>query len=215
MEIDWTRRSVTDVHSVLANMPCPVYLNAHPWGLLKSALIAAGKDPVIEVCRWGSRTKEGGRSPCTLTDPDYQPTAERPLVYHLFGLLPDYPETLVLTEDDHLDFVMGVTGNEKALIAPVRSALADSALLLLGFNLEHLDIRVLLTLVHSQPGADLLNNYDHVAAQLNPPSGEAERKRIQAFLQKYVGGTSSPPAIDIYWAASRSSAATSLSPAGW
>ena len=41
-------------------------------------------------------------------DPEYKPDKDNPLVYHLFGRL-DIPESLVLTEDDYFDFLVGVT----------------------------------------------------------------------------------------------------------
>ena len=38
--------------TVLAQMPCPIYVAAHPWDLLAEALRKAGKDPVVDLCRW-------------------------------------------------------------------------------------------------------------------------------------------------------------------
>ena len=200
LENAWEQRSsetVSDAHAVLAGLPCRIYVNAHPWGLLRSALIAAGKEPVTEVCRW-KRNRRSWPESIYASEPDYEPTIERPLVYHLFGTL-EHPETLVLTEDDHLEFMMGVTRDASSLMMPVRTALADSALLFLGFDLDELAIRVLLALVEGQEGAHRLDDYEHVAAQVDPPSGARLRQRMQEFLQKYVRNNSSPPKIDIYW----------------
>ena len=50
------------------------------------------------------------------SEPGFVPTVERPLVYHVFGQL-DVPESLVITEDDYDDFLVGITEN-RALIPP-------------------------------------------------------------------------------------------------
>ena len=83
-------------------------------------------------------------------EPDYRPSAERPLVYHLFGRL-SVPKSVVLTEDDYFDFLIGVTTNNDLIPAVVRRALADTALLFLGFNLDEWDFRVLFP-QHYEPG---------------------------------------------------------------
>ena len=75
------------------------------------------------------------------------PTPANPLVYHLYGL-EDYPQSLVLSEEDYLNFLIRVTEdtNVQNPIVPLvlRRALADSQLLLLGYRKREWDFRVLL-----------------------------------------------------------------------
>ena len=59
----------------------------------------------------------------------------------------------MLTEDDYFDFLIGVTANKDLIPKPVRRALADSALLFLGFQLDDWDFRVLFRSIAGQEGA--------------------------------------------------------------
>ena len=60
--------------------------------------------------------------------PTSAPTVDRPLVYYLFGRFDD-PRSLVLTEDDYFDYLIGLTRNNELVPAVVRRALVDTALL--------------------------------------------------------------------------------------
>ena len=79
----------------------------------------------------------------------------------------------------------------------VQDALADSALLLLGFRLEEWDIRVLLRGLVTQPGASRLQNYTHVAAQVDLGRQVLAPDRARGYLKRYFGKRQ--PSIDIYW----------------
>ena len=192
------RRSETtnDPHTVLAELPCPIYVSAHPWNLMVEALRENGKDPVVELCRW-RRDVFDWPEPAFESDPTYVPSVERPLVYHVFGMI-DMPESLVLSTDDYLDFLISVTEDRSLIPLPVRRVLADSALLLLGFELEEMDVRVLLRALVNQEGGRKLNKYPHVGAQaeLTPRAGSSSRE--QRFLERYFGKFREP-SIDIFW----------------
>jgi TIR domain/SIR2-like domain len=195
----WDRLRAEDPdepHVVLAKLPCPIYVVAHPWDLLAEALRAEGKAPVVELCRWKHDVYDWPASVFD-TDPDYAPSPERPLVYHAFGRL-DFPDSLVLTEDDYFDFLIGVTQDRSLIPTAVRRVLADSALLLLGFGLEDWDVRVLLRTLVSQEGARKLHKYTHVAAQLDLSGGVVSPARAQRYLERYFG-KHREPSIDIYW----------------
>ena len=193
----WERqRSDIDPFVVLASLPCRIYVCAHPWDLLAEALRLAGKDPVTDVCRWRPDVYDWPPSIFD-SEPGYVPTAQRPLVYHVFGRL-DVPESLVITEDDFDDFVVGVTENRALIPPPVQRALADSALMLLGFGLEERDVRVLLRTLISQEGAHKLGKYTHVAAQLDRQGGVTSPARAQRYLERYFARFRQP-SIEIFW----------------
>lgn len=187
---------VVDPHVVLAGLPCPIFVSAHPWDLLAEALRAEGKQPVSELCRWKRDVYDWPASVFE-TEPDYTPSVERPLVFHVFGSL-DFPDSLVLTEDDYFDFLIGVTENKSLIPPTVRRVLADSALLLLGFGLGDWDVRVLLRTLVSQEGAHKLHKYRHVAAQVDLSSGVTSPARARRYLERYFGKFREP-SIDIYW----------------
>jgi hypothetical protein len=195
----WERQragSARDPHVVMARLPCRLYVNAQVSNLLAEALRQEGKQPVVEVCRWRPDVYEWPAS-IFAEEPDYVPSVERPLVFHVFGNL-DVPDSLVLTEDDYIDFLIGVTDDSSLIPLPVRSALADSALVLLGFGMEQLDVRILLRSLISQEGAHKLQKYTHVAAQIDLADTVMSPARARRYLEKYFTKFRKP-SIDIFW----------------
>lgn len=185
-----------DPHAVLARLPCPIYVVAHPWDLMAEALRHEGRDPVVDLCRWRPDVHDWPRSVWD-GEPDYVPTVDRPLVYHVFGTM-DVPESLVLSEDDYFDFLISVTEDHRLVPTELRSVLADSALLLIGFGLRHWDTRVLLRTLVSQEGSHRLAKYTHVAAQLERRSAGASPGRERRYLERLFGKRRTP-SIDIFW----------------
>jgi len=145
-QLDYPRfsQSAEDPLRLLAKLPLPIYITTSYYDFLERALDAEGKNPRTQICFWsgtGSKAKTEHRS-----DPNYEPTPTSPTVYHLFGL-EDYPQTLVISEDDFMNFLISVVEdtNTQNPIVPLklRQALAESPLLLLGYQLRDWDFRVL------------------------------------------------------------------------
>jgi hypothetical protein len=182
-----------EVYRMLAGLPLPIYITTNPGNLLGDALTAAGKAPVIEICRWN----EGLTTLPSIYDsePDYRPTPQRPLVYHLFGRLNE-PDSVVLTEDDYFDYLIGVTSNNDLIPAAVRRALTDTALLFLGFNLDEWDFRVLFRSIMQREGRNRRGRYAHIAAQIDPEQGQIlEPEGARRYLETYFGDAD----ISIFW----------------
>lgn len=179
-------------HAVLASLPFPLYISTNPDNLLVEALKAAGKDPQVELCHWN----EDMQTPSIYgPNSDYRPTPDKPLVYCLFGQLNDL-DSLVLTEDDYFDYLIGVTGNKDLIPGVVRRALADTALLFLGFQLDDWNFRVLYRSIMSQEGRSRRKKYSHIAAQIDPEEGRIlEPERARRYLESYFGDAD----ISIYW----------------
>jgi hypothetical protein len=183
----------TEPHRVLAQFPLPIYITANFSNLLAEALEKEGKEPRVELCRWNEYV---AMLPSVYDDdPGYRPTEQHPLIYHLFGHLKE-PDSVVLTEDDYFDYLIGVT-RDKDLIPPVvRRALADTALLFLGFRMEDWDFRVLFRSLMSQEGRRRRSRYAHVAVQIDPEEGRIqEPERARRYLESYFQGAD----ISIYW----------------
>ena len=133
---------------LLARFPLPVYITTSQSNFLERALEAEGKTPFTQICFWS------GEIP-NLPD-EHRPVAQRiasitnPLVYHLFGL-EDYPQTLVLSEDDFISFLIAVTEDTNTLNPKIplylRQAVAGSQLLLVGYRLSDWDFRVVFRLM--------------------------------------------------------------------
>jgi hypothetical protein len=183
----------TEPHQVLAQFPLPIYITANFSNMLAEALEEEGKEPRVELCRWNEYVE---MLPSVYDEqPGYRPTEQNPLIYHLFGHLKE-PDSVVLTEDDYFDYLIGVT-RDKALIPPVvRRALADTALLFLGFRMEDWDFRVLFRSLMSQEGRRRRSRYAHVAVQIDPEEGRIqEPERARRYLESYFQGAD----ISIYW----------------
>jgi CHAT domain/SIR2-like domain len=186
-------RNPADPYKVLADLPLPIYVTTNAASLLAEALRAAGKDPVVEICRWNEDIED---LPSIYDDePDYQPTPERPLVYHMFGIF-DEPDSLVLTEDDNFDFLIGASSNKELIPIAVREALADTALLFLGFRLDDWSFRVVFRTLMSQQGRSRRSRYAHIAGQVLPEEGRfLEPERAKKYLESYFDDAD----ISIFW----------------
>ena len=181
----------------LAGLPLPIYITTNPSNLLAQALEAAGKKPVVELCRWNDTVEQIPSIFDADREPDYRPTPQRPLVYHLFGRLSE-PDSLVITEDDYFDYLIGVTSRNDLIPGVVRRALADSALLFLGFDLDEWDFRVLFRTVMLREGGAARRDYAHVAAQIDPESGHIiEPDGARRYLAEYFGQQAAR--ISIFW----------------
>ncbi len=186
------KRDPHDPHAVLASLPFPIYITTNPDNLLIGALKAAGKDPQVELCKWN---EDMYTESVYDREPDFRPTEKRPLVYCLFGQFSDL-DSMVLTEDDYFDYLIGVTSNKDLIPGVVRRALADTALLFLGFQLDDWNFRVLYRSIMSQEGRSRRKKYSHIAAQIDPEEGRIlEPERARRYLESYFGDSD----ISIYW----------------
>lgn len=182
-------------HTVLARLPLPIYVTAHPANLLASALLAEGKRPEVELCRWNNHVDW---PPSVFErEPTYRPRPDRPLVFHLFGRL-EQPESLVVTEEDYLDFLIGLTSNKDGIPSVVRRALIDSSLLFLGFRMDEWEFRVLFRSLMSQEGGERRSRYSHVAVQIDPEGSQTlEPERARRYLERAFHFNDAD--LSIYW----------------
>jgi hypothetical protein len=176
-----------DLLLVLANLPIKLYLTTSPYTFIEEALKRAGKVPRTELCRW-HRALDTIDS---VIDDAYRPSPNEPLVYHLHGL-DRHADSLVLTEDDYLEFLVNVAqgqGNNAIdrVHALVRKALADD-LIVLGFHLNSWAFRVLYAgLINPSSKAE---DRGICCLQLVP---NAEEKR---YLEDYIRREAK---FDLFW----------------
>lgn len=187
-----------EAHSVLARLPLPVYITTNFTNMMGDALVAEGKQPVVEFCRWKDELLE---HPSIYDSfPDYTPTPEKPLIFHLFGHL-SLPESLVLTEDNYFDFLIGANRNRDLIPPVVRRALTDRGLLILGYHLDDWNFRVLFRSFLSFEGGARRKLYANVAAQLDPEENQIlEPERARDYLQSYFLDSAQ---VSIFWGAPR------------
>lgn len=183
-------------HKVLARLPLPIYITTNYDNMLAEALTEAGRAPEVAICPWSERFYEESIYD---REPDYRPTVERPLVYHLFGHLKN-PESMVLTEDDYYEFLIGFTMAKKrtpAIIPPlITRAMTDANLLVLGFQLDDWTFRALFRTVMAQQGSARRGRYAHVGVQVElDDARNIDTRRARKFVEKYFGDSE----INLYW----------------
>jgi hypothetical protein len=175
-----------DPLQLLARLPLPIYLTTSFHDFLERALRAEGKNPTTQICFWAG--EPGGVAPEHLPDPNLIPSVEAPLVYHLFGF-ELYPESLVLSEDDYLQFLIKVSQRpdwERGVL-PVylQAALAHASLLLVGYKALTWDFKILFQGLTQliQPGLRRLSFLLHPEPRLSRENGSPEM--VKPYLEAY------------------------------
>lgn len=181
---------------LLASFDMPIYLTTSPHLFLEGALRGVGKAPRTEMYAWHDGLDEE-MPEAYRPDPDFVPSVEAPLVYHFHGI-DEYPDSLVLTEDDHLEFLEHVIHDFREagkMPNAVRNAISSSILILIGYNVHSWELRaVLQELLRDQP-----RRPRSVAIQLDPSTanGVTDRDRFQEFLQLYLA--QDRYRFDVFW----------------
>ena len=179
-------------HAVLARLPLPIYMTTNYDDFMLRALKTQGYEPVREICRWNKDTKERVQS---AFDQGYVPSPHRPVVYHLHGHL-GFPRSMVLTEDDYLDFLVRITTDEQILPPRIEEAFSDSTLLFLGYGFADWDFRLLFRALVEY--LEKSSSRAHVSVQLLPvpETMTAEQKRnVQNYFDRYFANLH----IRVFW----------------
>lgn len=186
-------KDALEPHVLLAQLPFPIYVTTSPYSLLEDALVAQNKQPHVEICPWDD---ESARPVSDAPRDTYIPDVEHPLVYHFFGHWKQ-PKSLVLTADEYFNYLINMTRYNHLIPESVRSALTNSQLLLLGFQVDDWSFRVLLRNIMTRPGSQSLKGYAHVAVQIDPEESYlAEPQRARKYLESYF---QVDVKINVYW----------------
>jgi len=162
--------------SIMADLPLPIFMTTNYDNLIVKALKARQKDPRRELCRWNKYVKE---KPSVFDSASgFEPTPANPIVFHLHGH-DEVPESLVLTEDDYIDFLVNISRQPDLLPSRIQEAMTGASLLFIGYRLADLDFRVLFRgLVESLEGG--LRRFS-VAVQLPPEDLEQQKYWVDYF----------------------------------
>ncbi|MEM8930054.1 MAG: CHAT domain-containing protein [Acidobacteriota bacterium] len=190
------RQGDVDPLRVLAKLPARVFVNACPDPLLLKTLKAEGRSPQALLSQWRLDADQHPSAP----DTD-EPTPERPIVHHVFGVL-GKADSLVMTEDDFFDYLIAAVAY-KLIPGSVRGALTRGSLLFLGFRLDDWTFRVLFRLIMAQGGRQRLHDFAHVGVQVDPAEHDlADVEQARLYLDQYFGAGRDAPPISIYWGSS-------------
>jgi SIR2-like domain len=182
------------IHRMLARLRLPIYITTNYDLLLEEALRFVRVDPVTEICRWSQQLLD--HRPSGFDSGEYRPKKETPVVFHLHGAVGVDPDSLVVTEDDYLDFLVNMsrefstsprTRNQPVgLPLPLRTAIASQPLLFIGYSLTDVDFLFILRSLMNQ--LEPHRRVQRVAVQLDPeplPEGddmESYRERVEQYF---------------------------------
>ncbi|WP_048065428.1 SIR2 family protein [Methanosarcina acetivorans] len=181
-----------EIHGVLADFPLPIYITTTYDDLMVQALESCGKTPTQEICRWNEYLIQ--RKP---TSPDFDPTPEKPLVYHLNGCY-KIPESLVLTEDNYLDFLVAISKEQNLLPPRIQQAFGGTSLLLIGYKVTDWDFRILCRILDEYIGRGSIGSIGrkHISVQLVPGNvAKSQKEKAQKYLDRYFEDLR----IQVYW----------------
>lgn len=191
-------------HTALARFPIPIYLTTNYDDFMVRALQYAGKKPRQVLCPW---YPSAPFHPEDFHPPEGEPPAAHPIVYHLHGHA-NAPESLVLTEDDYIEFLvalgeernqpvhMSASPSPSFIPPPVAESLSRMPLLFVGYSLRDWTFQVILQgIVKALPRT---MHRRHVSVQMLPLQAGAtddQRRRAEGYLNRYFNGLN----ISVYW----------------
>jgi SIR2-like protein len=187
-----------DSYDIISSLELPIYITTNYDDLLLHALRDKRKEPQVLLCPWHSSLyAQAGKTF------DYMPSPEKPAIYYLHGSA-QVPSSIVITEDDYLDFILWVTRHWKKqpnvshIATQVKKALASNSLLFIGYSQKDWTFRVLMRTIR-ETGVNL--GARHVAVQLSPLNADAtevDQEKVADYLTSYFARQRDNP-VTLYW----------------
>jgi hypothetical protein len=169
------------MHGAIARLPFELILTTCHDRLLATALEQAGKKPLDPYYNFRGDLRESPKFalPCSV---------QAPLVYHLFGHCRN-PMSMVLSENDLLDFLIAVISEQPPLPNNLRRALQQggNSFLFVGFGICDWYLRVLLKALVKDLTRDMSSNQMASAFALEPSLQcipDIERQQTILFYQR-------------------------------
>jgi SIR2-like domain len=180
--------SASEPHSILAGLSLPMFVTTNYDNFMTQALKKKEKDPRQELCRWNKYIKD---TP-SIFDTDFSPTPAQPVVFHLHGYNP-LAESLVLTEDDYMDFLVNISVDDQLMPPVVRRALTGSTLLFIGYRIADWNFRVLLRSLSRYMESGLQRTH---FAVITPPQAAGD---LQVKAQEYLSDYYENIDVRVFW----------------
>jgi hypothetical protein len=168
--------SPSTVHEQLAALPFSLIVTTSQDSLLEQALKAAGKAPVTQRYHLRGDKRE---------NPEFvvPGSPASPVVFHLFGSAEE-PSSLVLSENDVLDFLIRVVSERPPLPNSLLRVLKriGQSFLFVGFGIRHWDLRILLKILLR--ALELNRSGPAVAAEPLDSLIQSDRDEMILFYQR-------------------------------
>jgi len=182
-------------HGILADLPLPIYITTNYDDFMFRALEDRKRNPKRELCRWNDRIKN---QPSEF-DSNFTPNVHNPVVFHLHGHT-EVLDSMVLTEDDYLDFLISISKNENLLPPQIQAAFTNTSLLFMGYRLADWAFQVLFRSLVGY--LNISGARSHVSVQLLPVGdtvSKEEKEQVQKYFDRYFGKQE----IHVYWGTCR------------
>jgi hypothetical protein len=178
-------------HTFLASLPLPIYITTNYDSFMTHALRHHSRNAYQELCRWNRSTKNLP----SIFDPSSSVNISdaNPVVYHLFGHT-ELPESLVLTEDDYLDFLVNISRDQTIIPRQVERAVVTTSLLFIGYQLSDFRFRILFRGLVASMERSLRRT--SIAVQLTPePPAGISPAQVRDYLEEYLARAD----VRVYW----------------
>ncbi len=200
----------TQIHNQLAELDLPLYVTTCFDNFMKLALerrLAERKARLdatgntAEAAKLGAGHREAVRwkkDNAHRLQQNFEPKSSDPVVLHLFGTDED-KSNMVLTEDDHLDYLATCSREQEDFLPnSINALLTENTLLFLGYHLEDLDLKVILRgLLKNLAESDRMN----LAVQVEGAMPDKEKQNqvveyLQDSLKPYFSQSST---VRVFW----------------
>jgi hypothetical protein len=184
-----TEKTKNTVYSVLADLNLPIYITTNYDHFMEETLKSKGKEPVSEFCRWSKWLKEYtesvGISSVFDNRQDFVPTEAKPLIFHLYGDI-DIPESILLTENDFLNFIAYLNVEKNMLPKIIKQKLIASSLLFLGVGFNDQKFRLVWGSIINY--LNIKSKISNIYVLKQPPLSifDADPNSIQKYLNEYI-----------------------------
>jgi hypothetical protein len=182
-------------YRILASLPFSVYISTHYYAFMSLALMSQHKEPQRVVCRWHDLEFSGDESGLPAA---YDPKPACPLVFHMFGHVGD-PPSLVLTEDDYLDFLVQTSDKQNLIPQSVQNAMKNNSLLFFGYQTNDLDFRVILRSLYRIWHGKFTGKSSYTIQFVHVGDDKVTSDQINRLKEYFNRYCSASMSIGVYW----------------
>jgi hypothetical protein len=193
-------------HRVVAGLDLPVYITTNYDDFMVQAMKYVDakrmlgdpqynpRQPRQGLCKWHLAHQ---RNPPSM-DLDFDPSEDEPIIFHLHGYLNDV-DSMVLTEDDYLDFLMNISETQDLIPPRIQQAFGGSSFIFLGYSLEDMNFKVLFRKLAPYMRGSVGTR--HVSVQLSPKEDQPIQEQIEraSRQRKYLEKHFDLQSVKVYW----------------